>query len=169
MYRVSGAVLVREFMKFIFLLLAVFGCFSAKNISAQQSPEPPSSTSSSSGAGTQNKAGPQAPIPCSTKSSKLRPGFLIIGTVFDEHVLSLPGATLRIRCAEEPKYRWETVSNSRGEFAVRVPEGHSYEVQVRVKNYADQNVRVRTDQGDIQQRLSIRMQPLKSEKKGSGQ
>jgi hypothetical protein len=159
-------------MKSLFLLLAVFGCLSAKNISAQQSPvtppEPAPSKSSSSTAGTQSKPGPQAPVPCSTKSSKLRPGFLIIGTVFDEHVLSVPGATLRIRCAEESKFRWETVSNSRGEFAVRVPEGHSYEVQVRVKNYADQNVTVRTDQGDIQQRLSIRMQPLKSEKKGSG-
>jgi hypothetical protein len=94
---------------------------------------------------------------------------LIIGTIFDEHVLSLPGATLRIRCAEEQKYRWETVSNSRGEFAVRVPEGHSYEILARAKNYVEQNVTVRTDQGDIQQRLSIRMQPLKSEKKGSGQ
>jgi hypothetical protein len=156
-------------MKSLFLLLAVFSCFPARNILAQQSPEPGSSTSTNSSAGTQTKAGPQTPVPCSTKSAKLRPGFLIIGTVFDEHVLSLPGATLRIRCAEEPKYRWETVSNSRGEFAVRVPEGHSYEVHVHAKNYADQNVAVRTDQGDIQQRLSIRMQPLKSDKKGSGQ
>jgi hypothetical protein len=160
-------------MKSLLLLLAVFCWLSVDNTSAQQPagppPETPPSTSSSSSKAIQSKPGPQTPVPCSTKSSKLRPGFLIIGTVFDEHVLSLPGATLRIRCAEEPRYRWETVSNSRGEFAVRVPEGHSYEVHVHVKNYADQNVTVRTDQGDIQQRLSIRMQPLKSEKKGSGQ
>jgi Carboxypeptidase regulatory-like domain len=156
-------------MKSLFLLLAVFSCFSARNISAQQSPQPGPSTSTNSSVGTQTKPGSQAAIPCSTKAAKLRPGFLIIGTVFDERVLSLPGATLRIRCEEEQKYRWETVSNSRGEFAVRVPEGHSYEVLVRAKKYLEQNVKVRTDQGDIQQRLSIRLQPLKSEKKGSGQ
>jgi hypothetical protein len=156
-------------MKALLLFFAVFSCFSSRNILAQQPAEPGSSTSANSATATQNKIGPKGPIPCSTKSSKLRPGFLIIGTVFDEHVLSLPGATLRIRCAEEQKYRWETVSNSRGEFAVRVPEGHAYEVQARAKNYAEQSVTVRTDQGDIQQRLSVRMQPLKPEKKGSGQ
>jgi len=156
-------------MKSLLLLLAVCCCFLAKSISAQQPPETTPSTSSTSSTRIQSKPGPQTPVPCSTKPAKLRPGFLIIGTVFDEQVRSLPGATLRIRCAEEQKYRWETLSNARGEFAVRVPEGHSYEVEIRAKNYAGQNVAVRTDQGDIQQRLSIRMQPLKSEKKGSGQ
>jgi hypothetical protein len=164
-------------MKFLLLLLAVFGCFAANNISAQQppqtgsqtTPETTPSTNSSSSKAIQSKPGAQGVVPCSTKAEKLRPGFLIIGTVFDEHVLSMPGATLRIRCAEEKKFRWETVSNSRGEFAVRVPEGHAYEVEIHAKNYAGQNITVRTDQGDIQQRLSIRMRPLKSEKKGSGQ
>jgi hypothetical protein len=156
-------------MKTLSLLLAVLICCSARTISAQQSAEPGSSTTTNSSTATQTKTVPQAAVPCSTKAAKLRPGFLIIGTVFNERVLSFPGATLRIRCAEEQKYRWETVSNSRGEFAVRVPEGHSYEILVRAKNYMEQNVKVRTDQGDIQQRLSIRMQPLKSQKEGTGQ
>jgi hypothetical protein len=61
------------------------------------------------------------------------------------------------------------MTNSRGEFAVRVPEGHAYELLVRVKNYVEQTVPVRTDQGDIQQRLSIRLQPTKPEKAGAAQ
>jgi len=77
--------------------------------------------------------------------------------------------TVRIRCAEDQKYRWEAITNSRGEFAVRVPEGHAYELLVRVKDYVEQNVQVRTDQGDIQQRLSVRLQPAKSQKEGAAQ
>ena len=34
---------------------------------------------------------------------------------------------LRLRKDGEKKYKWETSTNSRGEFAVRVPQGSNYE------------------------------------------
>jgi hypothetical protein len=158
-----------NFMKVHLLVLAVLIFCSARNTTAQQTPPSASSTNTSAGTNTATTAKrAQAPGPCSPKT-KLRPGFLIVGTVFNEHALSFPGATVRIRCADDQKYRWEARTNSRGEFAVRVPEGHAYEVQVRVKNYVDQNVSIRTDQGDIQQRLSIRLRPTKPEKAGAAQ
>jgi hypothetical protein len=155
-------------MRVYFLLLAVLICCSARNATAQQTPAPAASTNTNTSTTATSKPVQQAPAPCSTKT-KLRPGFLIVGTVFNEHALSFPGVTVRIRCAQDQKYRWEAITNSRGEFAVRVPEGHAYELLVRVKDYVEQNVQVRTDQGDIQQRLSVRLQPAKSQKEGAAQ
>jgi hypothetical protein len=155
-------------MKVSILLLAVLICCSARNATAQQTAQPTPSASPNANAGPQARAAQQPSGNCSAKT-KLRPGFLIVGTVFNEHSLSFPGTTVRIRCAEEQKYRWEAVTNSRGEFAVRVPMGHSYEVMVRAKNYQEQSVEVRTDRSDIQQRLSIRLQPAKSQKEGPPQ
>jgi Carboxypeptidase regulatory-like domain len=94
-------------------------------------------------------------------------GFLIIGTVFDERALSFPGVQVRIRRMDQKKFRWETYTNSRGEFAVRVPEGFDYEVLVRAKHYQDQSKSVRTNAGDIQQRLSIRLEPVNPGKTGA--
>jgi hypothetical protein len=155
-------------MKVSVLLLAVLICCSARNRADQQTAAPTPSISPNTNTGQETKPTRQASGTCSTKT-KLRPGFLIVGTVFNEHSLSFPGTRVRIRCAEEQKYRWEAVTNSRGEFAVRVPEGHAYEVMVRAKNYQEQNVEVRTDKGDIQQRLSIQLQPVKSQKEGPPQ
>jgi hypothetical protein len=154
-------------MRVYLLVLAVLICCSARNTTAQQTSPPAPSTNTNPNAGTTAKP-TQAPGPCSPKT-KLRPGFLVVGTVFNEHALSFPGATVRIRCEDDQKYRWEAITNSRGEFAVRVPEGHAYELQVRVKNYVEQKVQIRTDQGDIQQRLSIRLQPTKPQKEGAAQ
>lgn len=98
---------------------------------------------------------------------KAVPRFLITGTVFDERALSFPGVQVRIRRADEKKFRWETYTNSRGEFAVRVPEGFDYEVVVRAKHYQDQSTSVTTNNGDIQQRLSIRLEPVNQGKTGA--
>jgi hypothetical protein len=100
-------------------------------------------------------------------SSKNKAGFLIIGTVFDEKALSFPGVQVRIRRADEKKFRWETYTNSRGEFAVRVPAGFEYEILVRAKHYQDQAKRVTTNNGDIQQRLSIKLEPATPVKTGA--
>jgi len=62
--------------------------------------------------------------------------FLIRGTVFNDKALALPGAEIRIRKSGEKKFRWETRTNSRGEFAVRVPRGADYELAVRAKGFA---------------------------------
>src|SRR5215472_16768194 len=54
--------------------------------------------------------------------------FLVRGTVFTQEGLALPGAELRIRRGAEKKPKWETITNSRGNFAVRVKMGSDYEV-----------------------------------------
>jgi hypothetical protein len=85
--------------------------------------------------------------------------FLIIGTVFTPQGLALPAAELRIRRMGEQKYRWKTETNSRGDFAVRVPKGSSYEVSVSAKGLPTYTATVDALQtGDNQQRLSIRME-----------
>jgi hypothetical protein len=73
---------------------------------------------------------------------------------------------VRIRRKDEKKFRWEAYTNSRGEFAVRVPPGHNYEVVTHVKNYQDQSNGVDSNV-DVQQRLSIKLEPSNPEKAGS--
>ncbi|GAC1621185.1 MAG: hypothetical protein NVS9B13_12400 [Candidatus Acidiferrum sp.] len=80
--------------------------------------------------------------------------------------MSLPGAELRIRRIGESKFHWKTVTNSRGDFAVRVPAGASYEVVVSGKGFADQTRTVSAlNTGDTQQRISVRMEPAAGGKK----
>ena len=66
---------------------------------------------------------------------------------------------VRIRKAGEKKFAWETHTNSRGEFAVRVPPGYDYEVLVHMKKYKDQTKSV-DSKVDVQQRLSIQLEPF---------
>lgn len=49
---------------------------------------------------------------------------LLFGTVFDTQGKAVYGAKIKIRRLTEKKVRWETRSNHRGEFAVRLPAGH---------------------------------------------
>jgi len=87
----------------------------------------------------------QQPTPHVESSSQQKPGsasrhsndFLVRGTVFTEQGLALPGAELRIRRTAEKKFRWQAISNSRGDFAVRVKMGTDYDVLVRAKGYQD--------------------------------
>jgi hypothetical protein len=115
---------------------------------------------------------PVAPVPpASGSSSSSKTGhaakkhshandFLISGTVFNQQSLAFPGAELRIRRIGENKFHWKTVTNSRGDFAVRVPQGASYEVVVSGKGFAEQARNVDAlHTGDTQQRISIRMEP----------
>jgi hypothetical protein len=116
--------------------------------------------------------GPVQPVPAAAPPSSSSPvkdehsgkkhshahDFLIIGTVFDPRALAFPGALLQIRRMGEIKFRWKTLTNSRGEFAVRVPQGASYEVIVTGKGAAEQKLTVDAlHTADNQQRLSIRM------------
>lgn len=100
-----------------------------------------------------------------TKSQAI-PSFLIIGTVFNENALSFPGVQVRVRVSGEKKFKWETYTNSRGEFAVRVPPGSNYEVVTHVKKYADQTQNVDA-KVDVQQRLSIKLEPQSQAKAGA--
>jgi len=85
--------------------------------------------------------------------------FLIHGTVFTDRALSFPGVQLRIRRAGEKKFRWESYTNSRGEFAVRVPQGSDYEMVVRVKGFAEQTRTIDTRTGGNEESMVFRMQP----------
>ena len=92
--------------------------------------------------------------------------YVILGTVFNEKALAYPNARVQIRREDEKKYRWETYTNWRGEFAVRVPEGQEYEVVVKEKKYQDVSVKVAAHAGELQQRLSIRLEPANQGKNG---
>jgi hypothetical protein len=135
------------------ILLAVV-LSSPAHFSTQEPPQPPPPTSAPSSSSRQSES---SSVRSSDKSkNKPVPSFLIIGTVFDEKALSFPGVQVRIRQASEKKFRWETYTNSRGEFAVRVPPGHQYEVVTHVKNYEEQ-VHGVDSKSEVQQRLSIQL------------
>ena len=85
---------------------------------------------------------------------------MILGTVFDEKAMAYPGVQVRVRLKGDKKFKWDTYTNSRGEFAVRVPEGPDYEVFVHVKHFQDVSELVSAKAGAVQQQLSIRMQPV---------
>jgi len=114
------------------------------------SPEPPAADESSTAK--------------SPKHTRHVDEFLIHGTVFDDKALSLPGAQLRIRRANEKKYRWNTYTNSRGEFAIRVPPGTDYEVEVQYKGFAQATRSVDAKNGLSDESMVVRME-LASERK----
>jgi hypothetical protein len=91
--------------------------------------------------------------------------FLIRGTVFQPNSLAFPGVRLRIRRAKEKKFRWETYTNSRGEFAVRVPQGLQYELLIHLKNFADQTREVDARSGISEDNVVFRMQATTGGKK----
>jgi hypothetical protein len=91
--------------------------------------------------------------------------FLLVGTVFNEKALSFPAVQLRIRRSGEKKFRWEASTNSRGDFAVRVPQGPEYEIVVHAKGFTDQTRTVSTSISDTQARISFQMEPLAGGKK----
>jgi hypothetical protein len=106
---------------------------------------------------------PQAPAASSSKPGKQKYShvndFLIQGTVFTDKALSFPGVQLRIRKAGEKKFRWETYTNSLGEFAVRVPQGSDYEMVVRAKGFAEQTRTIDAKTGANEGSMVFRMQP----------
>jgi hypothetical protein len=113
-------------------------------------------------------APPAAPAPQSPGNSSSKPGqtkyshandFLIHGTIFTDKALSFPGVELRIRRVGEKKFHWESYTNSRGEFAVRVPQGSNYEMVVRAKGFADQTRTVDAKNGMNEENMVFRMQP----------
>ena len=124
----------------------------AAAITKAQEPSPPPP------AAPQENPSPSTEKPSKKKSSHAN-DFLIHGTVFNEKALSFPGAEVRIRVAGEKKYRWETYTNSRGEFAVRVAQGADYEMLVHVKGFADQTHTVGTKSGD-EETVVFLMKPL---------
>lgn len=112
---------------------------------------------------------PPAPATAPSKPGKTKyshkDDFLIRGTVFDDKALSAPGVQLRIRRTGEKKFRWESYTNSRGEFAVRVPQGSDYEMVIRAKGFAEQTRTIDAKNGGNEERLVFRMEPAAGDKK----
>jgi hypothetical protein len=131
------------------------------SVIAQQAPAPTATPSPPAASGQTSAAGANA-----SGKSKPIPSFLIIGTIFDERTFAFPGVQVSIRRSGEKKFRWETYTNSRGEFAVRVPPGVEYEVVTHMKNYRDQTTSV-DSKVEVQQRLSIKLEPRAQAKTGA--
>jgi hypothetical protein len=127
-----------------------------------QEPAPPAPTAPSASGPSGQDTGSSS----SKTKNRLIPSFLIIGTVFNENALSFPRVQIRIRRSGEKKFRWETYTDSRGEFAVRVPPGFEYELMTHMKKYADQTQQVDA-KVNVQQRLSIRLEPQGQLKAGA--
>jgi hypothetical protein len=133
---------------------------------SQPAQQPDSSSSSPSSA-------PAAqPSPSSSSSSSSNKhghshanDFLVLGTVFTDKAYALPGAKIHVRRSSEKKFRWETYTNSRGEFAVRVPQGDEYEIVVLAKGFADQNNPVSAKSGISEDTVVYRLQPASGGKK----
>jgi len=150
-------------MRLLTITLFFAALFLPPKASAQEpiSPAPPASP--------QPPATPPPPAPESSSTSKHKsktPPFLIIGTVFNEHALAFPGVEIKIRRKGEKKFRFDTYTNSRGEFAIRVPDGIEYEVIVREKNYKEQSQAVVANMSDVQRRLTFKLESTKPVKAG---
>ena len=116
----------------------------------------------------QEAASSQPQSSSSSKNSKQKYShandFLIRGTVFTEKALSFPGVQLRIRRSGEKKFRWEDRTNSRGEFAIRVPQGAQYEMVVHAKGCADQAKTIDARTGSGENNVVFRMETVKKGK-----
>lgn len=133
-----------------------FGGVGALPASAQAPPSPPPATPAQDPA-------PKTDQPAKKKYSHAD-DFLIRGTVFNEKALSFPGVEVRFRIEGKKKYKWETYTNSRGEFAQRVPQGSNYEILVHVKGFADQTRTIAANSGGNQEEVVFRMQPIEGGK-----
>ena len=138
------------------LIAGLLLCFAA-SLGAQEAVQPPAAPSAPSAESTSK----QNPNLSATRHSN---DFLVRGTVFTQEGFALPGAELRIRRSADKKFRWQTFSDSRGDFAVRVKMGADYEVLVRAKGFAEQSVPVNAKTGDRYKDLVFRMQHQGSKK-----
>lgn len=128
----------------------------ASGVSAQEPPPP-------------DQPAPPSPTSSSVKSHNTKYShandFLVVGTVFTENGYAFPGVELRIRRTNEKKFRWDSYTNSRGEFAIRVPQGTDYEMVVHVKGFAEQTKSLDAKNGLSEARMVFRMEPEKDAKK----
>jgi len=85
--------------------------------------------------------------------------FLIFTTVFTDRGFALYGARTRVRRTEEKKFRWEAMSDHRGELALRVPQGAEYEMTIEARGFKTQTRKIDA-RDDLRADVTIRMEPL---------
>lgn len=165
-------------IRHLLVCVAAFACLTG-TLPAQQPDLQPAQTQSGQPSQPPESSSTPAPAPAaqpsqassSSSSSSSKHGrshandFLVIGTVFTDKAYALPGARLRVRRTAEKKFRWETYTNSRGEFALRVPQGGEYEIVVIAKGFADQTNPVSAKSGISEDNVVYRMQPASGGKK----
>ncbi len=65
---------------------------------------------------------------------------------------------MRVRRSEEKKFRWESVSDARGELALRVPQNAEYQMTIEARGFQMQTRKIDA-RADNRADLSIRMEP----------
>jgi hypothetical protein len=138
--------------------LALFVLFASTGARSQEpATPPPPETATAPAANTRAKPG-------ATKYPHAN-DFLIRGTVFNDKALSFPNLELSIRRVGEKKFRWQGLTNSRGEFAMRVPKGAEYELVVRAKGFKYQVRTIDAKNGLSEENAIIRMELVAGDKK----
>lgn len=135
---------------------SLFICIARVLLRAQEPPPPPRQ---------ETPPATQAPAPEKPQKYSHANDFLIIGTIFDPKGYAFPGVELRIRRSTEKKYRWDSYTNSRGEFAVRVPQGSDYEMVIHAKGFTDQTRTLDAKTGISEARIVFRMESAGGKKK----
>jgi hypothetical protein len=156
--------------RIVVVCVATFVCLAVTAWAQQPPPPPADSQPSQTSPPDSSSSAPPSSSPSSSSSSSKRGkshanDFLVIGTVFTDQAYALPGARIRVRRGSEKKFRWETYTNSRGEFALRVPQGDEYEIVVIAKGFADQSNPVSAKSGISEDTVVYRMQPATGGKK----
>jgi hypothetical protein len=85
--------------------------------------------------------------------------FVIFANVFTSQGFALPGARMRVRRANEKKFRWEAFSDRRGEMAVRVKQGAEYELEIEARRFKPERRTVDARQGNRVD-LTFQLEPL---------
>jgi hypothetical protein len=143
---------------FIVVRTAALLICSAPGFSRAQEPAPPAAPAPPASAAT-------APEKSQKEKYSHAHDFLILGTVFDPKGYAFAGVELRIRRGKEKKYRWDSYTNSRGEFAVRVPQGSDYEMVSHAKGFEDQTRALDAKTGVSEARIVFHMESAEGAKK----
>lgn len=85
--------------------------------------------------------------------------FLIFATIFDGRGFALAGARVRVRRADEKKFRWEAISDRRGELGIRIKQGAEYEATIEARGFATQTRHIDAREGR-EEDLTLRLEPM---------
>jgi hypothetical protein len=83
--------------------------------------------------------------------------FVIFVTVFTDQGFALPGARVRVRRANERKFRWQAVSDRRGELGIRVKQGAKYEMTIDARGFKPQTRKIDAREGNRED-LTLQME-----------
>jgi hypothetical protein len=83
--------------------------------------------------------------------------FVIFATVFTDQGFVLRGARVRVRLVDEPKFRWEAMSDQRGELGIRVKQGAEYQMTVEARGFKTQTRKVDAREGNRED-LTLQME-----------